>query len=144
MIDSSIKVELKRFLQTALVYEQETGKTANMPSCIVDTCWHEELKSPESWNQFTKDAVGGEVLHLENRGYGLIEWVPFYENMFGKLSLDWFLSPDGSRFDQQAYDDYCLTGELKMAWDCVPNIKQDVTNIPTKPLIPGMGSAIAV
>ena len=114
------KSELHKFFVVAEAYKQATGDQANMPSCIVDSCWHELQKSPESYEKFCMNAVGKKVKHEENKGEGVIPWVDTYKALFGELDERWFIKPDGN-IDLQAKTLYLQTGVLKMSWDCTPN-----------------------
>ena len=111
--------ELKSFFLVAKEFQEKTGKTANMPKCIVDTVWHDLLEQPITYADLTNDVVGCEVEHLANNGEGEIEWTEVYERRFGKLPAVWFISPEGN-FDREAFDHYSDTGVLKMSWDCTP------------------------
>src|SRR6218665_3463988 len=113
--------ELDKFFVVAKEYFNETGKTANMPSCVVDSCWHELMEDDAQYASFTNRSVGGRIEHMENKGFGVIEWVPIYERMFGKLANPWFVAPEGKPIVELKAE-YGQEGDLRMAWDCTPLI----------------------
>jgi len=121
---SILEKELAKFFLVSFEYQKKTGSSAMMPSCIVDSVWHKLLKQPKQLRLIVSASLGEnvEVLHLENKGEGTLHWVAIYEEKFGQLPVVWFTKPDGS-VDQQALDHYQRTGEVRLAWDCVPAIK---------------------
>lgn len=116
-------VELGRFFETALEFQQTTGKTALMPSCLVDRAWHDMMNEPPEYEAFSMRTCGMEVEHQETKGEGEIEWVELYYSKFGPLSTAWFISPSGD-FDRRRHEEYLKTGVLKAAWDCGPAFKK--------------------
>jgi hypothetical protein len=112
-------IELGRFFDVAAVFQSKTGKTANMPVCIIDQAWHDLMVNPSAYADFTDSAVGSSVDHLENKGEGIIEWVDIYHEKFGALPAVWFVSPL-EFFDSELYDRYQRTRVLEMSWDCAP------------------------
>lgn len=124
--------ELEKFFIVAKEYNALTGENANMPTCVVDECWHELGENKEQYNSFTAQAIDAEIEHLENKGHGLIEWVSLYEAKFGQLNDLWFTTAEGD-FNSEASSHYKKTGELLMSWDCSPAIKPK-----PKPLTPGL------
>jgi hypothetical protein len=112
-------VELGRFFEVASIFHSATGKSANMPACMIDQTWHELMTDPSAYQAFTEKAVGVSVEHMENKGEGLIEWVNTYREKFGILPALWFTAPSGA-FNSELYDVYQGTGVLEMSWDCSP------------------------
>lgn len=94
-----------------------------MPACPVDTFWHEFQTQGAAFSIFCQQHAGGDVAHREAKGYGTIDWVDLYDSMFGEpLPAIWFYSPDGQRFDRDGWETYRRTGEIRLSWDCTPEI----------------------
>jgi hypothetical protein len=134
--------ELDKFFVVAKQYFNETGQRANMPSCVVDSCWHELMEDDAQYVTFTQKAVGGRVEHLENKGFGLIEWVPVYERLFGKLANPWFVAPEGNA-EAKAKAGYEQSGDLRMSWDCTPNMETPCDKAPARGEYDSTGKLIA-
>jgi hypothetical protein len=116
------RLELTRFFRVAQSYSKKTNELVLMPSCIVDSVWHDLLEKPKEYKEFTHNAIGCDVGHEKNNGKGIIQWTGHYEEKYGKLSEIWFTSPCG-KLDNEAYNDYISTGKMLMAWDCNPAIE---------------------
>ncbi len=113
--------ELGRFFEVA---RARGDSVTVMPACPVDTLWHEFRTQGEEFSTFCLQHADGEVAHREATGFGTIEWVNLYHSMFGEsLPPIWFFTPDGQRFDSDAWEAY-HSGELRLSWDCTPEIKQ--------------------
>lgn len=126
--------ELARFFEIARV---RGASVTVMPACPVDTLWHEFQTQDENFTAFCLKHAHGKVAHREAKGFGTIEWVDFYHSMFGEsLPPIWFFTPDGQRFDSDAWDAY-HSGELRLSWDCTPEIKQKTTT----PIPPDKGES---
>jgi hypothetical protein len=110
--------ELKRFFQIAMIL-QATSKMTGMPSCYLDTLWHQLLENPAEYETFCLDAVGVHLDHLPYNGEGILDWVPLYHSMFGIMPPIWFTDLEGN-FSATAYDEYVETGVVKASWDCGP------------------------
>ncbi len=124
--DSSlICTELGRFFEVAAEYRRETGNSAMMPACVVDTAWHDIQRDRKALRELIDKHLGTEmeVAHLKKSGRGRIDWVELYERHFGKLPLPWFTEPDGS-VDRDALELYERTGEVRLSWDCTPKITE--------------------
>ncbi len=124
--------ELNKFFIVAKEYADQSGKIANMPSCIVDSCWHELMEDDGRYRSFTQGALGCQVNHLENKGHGLIEWVPVYERLFGELTAPWFITPEG-QVDEDAKTHYQQNHEILMSWDCTPEVTAVIHKKPKAP-----------
>lgn len=117
-IDAVAREELKKFFQVA-VTRQEDGKKTGMPTCYVDAFWHRLLKEPAQYGRFCTEAVGAYADHLPYNGEGVLEWVPDYEALFGKLPPIWFTDLDGI-LDEAMYAEYMETGSMRASWNCIP------------------------
>lgn len=115
------KIELGRFLQIASVRAERDAGVTVMPTSMVDKVWHALLENKAEYQEFTDKAIGCRVDHLPNGGYGVIDWVPAYESMFGPLDPIWFADHDGN-IDMAAHDSYRETGVWKASWDCTPGV----------------------
>ena len=114
--------ELARFFQVA---GARGDAPTVMPACPVDTFWHEFQMQGAEFSDFCLEYAGGEVAHREIKGHGPIEWVGLYHSMFGEtLPPIWFYSPDGQRFNHDAWDEF-QSGEVRLSWDCTPEIIQE-------------------
>lgn len=114
-----VEQELARFFIAGKAFQKETNKPVFMPVCIVDEAWHSLMSDEVRYDNLTSSFVGTRIEHLQNKGFGEIEWVANYERMFGKLSKHWFTCADG-KFNSTAYDEYIEKGKLYAAWDCTP------------------------
>lgn len=111
--------ELGRFF--AVARARGTALTM-MPACPVDAFWHKFQGQGEAFSTFCHQYADGDVAHLENQGYGTIDWAPLYHAMFGeRLPAIWFYSPDGKTFHKDSWAAY-RSGEVRLSWDCTPEI----------------------
>lgn len=108
--------ELGRFFQVAkkLNYEK-----CYMPSGIIDEYWHELLKTPSDYINFSVTNTGEYVEHLKGGGLDELEWVKIYEEMFGQLNKVWFMNSTG-KVDNILYSTYLNTNKVYASWDCGP------------------------
>tara|TARA_Y100001960_G_C14776107_1_gene883242 strand:+ start:2354 stop:2788 length:435 start_codon:yes stop_codon:yes gene_type:complete len=113
------KEELKKFFYIAAIHNEDFGENIKMPSCVIDSYWHDLLKNKEGYKQFSLDACGKELKHKKDKGEGILSWVETYERIFGKLPDVWFIAPNGE-FQEDVYRSYIKTGVVKMSWDCEP------------------------
>ncbi|WP_301420319.1 hypothetical protein [Mammaliicoccus lentus] len=114
-----VELELKKFF-SLVDNEQEYY----MPRCIVDKIWHEKLKDTDSYKEFCLKYSKAYIEHVENKGEGVIPWIPKYEKRFGKLPPSWFTDYDGDVVTD-LYDKYIEEGNIKLEWDCKPIMTTD-------------------
>lgn len=97
-----------------------SNMSMKMPSCRVDSYWHQILSSQTDYQSILKQAgIDQPLTHRASGGFDKIDWVETYHKLFGQLPVCWFQKEDGS-IDQQALDRYNETGELWASWDCDP------------------------
>jgi hypothetical protein len=92
-----------------------------MPSCPIDTYWHEVIKDHESYSDYCKSNFSCYIEHIKNTGYGEHLWVNYYHEKYGKLDDTWFE-------DDAVKKHYDLTGKLIASWDCTPHLKKSRTD----------------
>jgi hypothetical protein len=126
LAQSDAETELARFFQIGLYYTQLTGQMAKMPSCPVDTAWHNLIESTGDplvtgyAAQVLSPGIG--IEHVASGGVDPIDWIPLYEKVYGALPQIWFQNVDGTVNDEliTAY----LAGLVtRMSWDCGPAYK---------------------
>ena len=118
-VSNDTEQELIRFFIAGKAYKEKNNMPVFMPACIVDEIWHELLNEEERYNALTFSCVGVNIEHHPNKGSGEIGWVEIYDQMFGKLSKQWFTTTDG-KFNSLAYEEYLEKGKFYAAWDCTP------------------------
>jgi hypothetical protein len=111
--------ELGRYFQVAEAHHAATGGVSRMPACLVDQAWHELLNDALALQVVIEGSLGegATVDHVPASGYGVIEWVGLYEEMFGELPVIWFTAADGT-VDTQALERYLAGGPVILKWDC--------------------------
>lgn len=118
------KLELKKFLQLA-----ETSGFIPMFSKYIDKTWHDMSVDHLIYKDFCDNLGVTAFEHLPLNGSGNIEWVPAYEQRFGKLTAEWFTDENGV-VDGEAYQLYEQSGKVWACWDCGPSTRQPY-NLPT-------------
>jgi hypothetical protein len=116
---SPVEQELMRFFIAGKAFQKNSGKPAHMPACLVDEAWHTLQADEKRYNNLTLMNVNSKIDHLNDIGYGELEWVSEYEELFGKLTIAWFTASDNS-FNSKSYNDYLKTGKFHAAWNCTP------------------------
>ncbi|QHW37051.1 hypothetical protein GZH82_06795 [Staphylococcus ursi] len=108
------ELELKKFFSLV-----DNDQMYYMPRCVVDKVWHEKLENEEEYKEFCRKYSEAYIQHKENKGEGILPWVPKYENKFGKLSPAWFTNEEGN-VNTEIYDKYIKEGDIRVEWDCAP------------------------
>src|SRR5437899_3268524 len=118
-------VELGRFL-TLAQDPAAWGESGWMPmfSGFIYSIWHQQLGDPEGFTAFCQAHAGAEIVHIERRGFGPVDWVAAYEAAYGPLPLLWFVDAAGA-VDKVAWDAYLDTGIVVTGWDCGPKIAEE-------------------
>lgn len=117
--ESNAARELERFFVVAEMYSKAEKESAMMPVCLVDEVWHALLEDKDNYKAFCDNAVGTDVLHVEARGHGVLEWVNTYETLYGSLSEVWFCDNE-NKVNEVWRNEYLDTGLYYASWDCSP------------------------
>lgn len=112
--------ELGRFL--AICSAPNYRGQGLMPHGLLDEFWHAWLEQPgySPWSllHFGK-VVGHEadvVAFPHIKGDGRLDWVKFYQELFGVLDPIWFVDETG--FDDERFTSYLAEGHLTAAYHC--------------------------
>jgi len=116
------KVELERFLKVAVLCQEKDASNVYMPCCYVDKVWHELLTDTVEYTRIVSHVFSGEIDHISIKGSGIVEWVPLYEEKFGKLHSIWF-TDENEIVNEKSYGEYLETGVMRASWDCTPYIR---------------------
>jgi len=125
-LEATARNELAKFF--IIASESDNSSKIHMPSCIVDSYWHNLLTKKNQYKDFCNKYVGSDVGHISGKGYEEIVWVKKYEKRYGKLPSIWFLQPDGI-FNQEGYENYQKNDVMIASWDCTPVIMDKIKEI---------------
>jgi hypothetical protein len=110
---TTAKVELGKFFTLAF----DGVPNMLMFSPLIDSVWHDLLKSEEEYSEFCNALGVPRPGHQPMNGAGKITWISEYEARFGKLDSVWFMRVDGSVFSD-VEEAYRKTGDVVCSWDC--------------------------
>jgi hypothetical protein len=115
-VNPILKDELIKFFKVNRKLLRTTGESASMISdSIIDEYWHKSIQE----KGFIESLNLGNIKHIKIGGFGELNWVNAYHELYGSIPEIWFIDAGGN-LKSELYSKYLELGSIVAAWDCTP------------------------